>query len=282
MSIDSTERVPAPPGRQEPAPPLWIAPAAVLVGLFASIFVTLLVQLVGSSFGSPLSHPTPAVNLVADYLFDFAFVGSAVAFALFRGRMSLLQLGYLRISWRAGIGAVVLAGLGYYVVSFAYSALFAVKGNDKLPSELGVSHSTAAAAAAAVFVCVVAPIAEEFFFRGFLFGVLRQMRVTVAGHELGPWLAAVIVSILFGLAHTGSANPQFLIPLGFLGFVLCMVRWKTGSLYPCMALHSLNNTLALGVNELDWTVGVIVAVMVGSLLVIGLLTGPLAQSGTAD
>jgi len=282
MSIPSAERAPAAPRPERPRPPVWIALAAVLIGLLASVFTTLIVEIVGSAFGSPLSHPTPAVNLTADFLFDLAFVVVAIYFALFIGRMRLADFGYRRIAWRTGVGAVALAALGYYLVTFAYSALFALKGSDKLPNELGVTHSTAAAIAAAVFVCVVAPIAEEFFFRGFLFGVLRQIQVTVAGRELGPWLAAVIVALLFGLAHAGSANPQFLVPLGFLGFVLCMIRGRTGSLYPCMALHSLNNAVALGVNELNWSGGVIVAVMVGSLLVIGLLTGPLARSDAAD
>ena len=60
-----------------------------------------------------------------------------------------------------------------------------------------------------------------------------------------------MTGILFGLAHLGSAPSQYLVPLGFLGFVLCLVRWRTGSLYPCMALHSANNALALGVNQLQ-------------------------------
>ena len=102
-----------------------------------------------------------------------------------------------------------------------------------------------------MFVCVIAPIAEEFFFRGFVFGALRRMHVVIAGRNIGVWIAAVITGILFGLAHTGSASPQYLVPLGFLGFVLCLVRWRTGSLYPCMALHSINNSLALGVNQLQ-------------------------------
>ena len=282
MSIHPAQRPPAAPRPERPPPPIWIAPAAVVVGLFASIFTTLLVEIVGSAFGSPVSNPTPAVNLAADFLFDLSFLVVAIYFAVFIGGMRLGDFGYRRVAWRIGVGAVALAGLGYYVVTYVYSSLFALKGSDKLPSELGVTHSTAAAVAAAVFVCVVAPIAEEFFFRGFLFGVLRQMRVTVAGRELGPWLAAVIVALLFGLAHAGSANPQYLVPLGFLGFVLCIVRWRTGSLYPCMALHSLNNAAALGVNELHWGGGVIVAVMVGSLLMIGALTGPLAQPATSD
>ena len=62
-----------------------------------------------------------------------------------------------------------------------------------------------------------------------------------------------------------------------------MVRWRTGSLYPCMALHSLNNAAALGVNDIHWSAGLIVAVMVGSLLMIGLLTAAsLAMSGADD
>jgi uncharacterized protein len=55
------------------------------------------------------------------------------------------------------------------------------------------------------------------------------------------------------------------------------VRWRTGSLYPCMALHSFNNSLALGVNQLNWSAGAIVALIVGSLLVIAAITLPLAR-----
>jgi uncharacterized protein len=69
----------------------------------------------------------------------------------------------------------------------------------------------------------------------------------------------------------------YLVPLSFLGFVLCIVRWKTGSLYPCMALHSINNSLALGINQLHWNALEIGALILGSLLVIGAATLPLAR-----
>lgn len=262
-------------------PPLWIAPAAVLAGLAGGVFTGLFVQLVGSALGSPLAHPTPAVNLIADYLFDLSFVAAALYFALLSGHMGRRDFGYRRIGWRLGVGACLLAGIGYYLVTTIYSSLFALHGTDKLPSELGVSRSTAAAAAAAVFVCVVAPMAEEFFFRGFLFGVLRRMRLRAGRVDLGPWLAAVIVGLLFGLAHAGSAAGQYLLPLGFLGFVLCLVRWRTGSLYPCMALHAINNSLALGVNQLNWGTGLVLLLTVGSLATIWMLTGPLSRPGAS-
>ena len=154
-------------------------------------------------------------------------------------------------------------------------------GTDKLPSELGATHSTAALVAAAVFVCAVAPIAEEFFFRGFIFGGLRNIPLRIGRFDGSPWLAAVITGILFGLAHTGSASSQYLIPLGFLGFVLCLVRWRTRSLYPCMALHSANNALALGVNQLSWSALAILGLIVASWVVIAVVVGPLAAALTA-
>jgi uncharacterized protein len=277
---------PSPPSPSNPSSPpfgsgsVWIAPAAVLLGLLVGIFVTLFIEIVGSAFGSSVSNPTAAVSLIADFGFDLSFVGAALYFTVLHGGLRSVDFGYRRIPLLKGVGAVVAAGAIYYGVSAGYSALFALHGTDKLPSELGVTHSTAATVGAAVFVCVAAPMAEEFFFRGFLFGVLRRMRVRVAGRELGPWIAALIVSFLFGLAHTGSASSQYLIPLGLLGFALCMVRWRTGSLYPCMALHSLNNSVALGVNELSWGAGPIIALAIGALVVIALLTGPLSR-GTA-
>lgn len=260
--------------------PYWIAFAAVILGFAGGIFVTIFVQLIGTGFGSSSTHPTPAVNITSDYLFDAAFVAAALYMTTLHSRMGRRAFGYVRIAWRRGIGAVVIAAIAYYVVTVLYSTLVHIHSTDRLPSDLGVKTSTAAAVAAAVFVCVVAPMAEEFFFRGFLFGVLRR-NISIRGLQLGPWIAAVIVGLLFGLAHYDSAQPEFLIPLGFLGFVLCLVRWRTGSLYPCMALHSINNCVALGVNELAWNGGEIVALCVGALTLIALLTGPLSRGRPA-
>lgn len=267
-------------GFDKPPWPAWTAPAAIALGLGIGIFATLLVQVVGHAAGSSLTHPTPAVSLVSDLVFDLAFVGAAIYFSMVRGRSRPADFGFRRVRLRTAIGVVLTAAIGYYVATYLYGALTQLHGSDKLPSELGVSRSTAALAGAAVFVCVVAPIAEEFFFRGFLFGALRRVRITIAGRDLGTWMAAVVTGILFGLAHTGSASAQYLVPLGLLGFVLCLVRWKTASLYPCIALHSINNSLALGVNQLSWNGLEILGLMLGSLAVIGVITGPLAGMRT--
>lgn len=268
---------PPPERDDEPGWGVWAAPAAVLLGLGLGLLGSAVVGIVAAAAGSSLSHPSPAVNLSADLAFDLAFVTAALYLAARAGALRAASFGFRRVRVRLAVGAMAAAAVGYYLVTALYAALFRLHGKDKLPSELGVNKSTAALVAAAVFVCVVAPICEELFFRGFIFGALRRWRVWVGGREIGTWLAAIITGIFFGLVHAGSASGKYLIPLGFLGFVLCLVRWRTRSLYPCMALHAINNALALGYNQLHWNAAEIFGLMVAALCVIGAITGPLAN-----
>jgi uncharacterized protein len=259
----------------EPPWPSWTVLAAVGLGVGGSICAGIVIAIIARAAGASVVHPGAAVSLTEDLVFDLSFVGAAMFFGLLQARARLADFGFRPTSVRRGVAAFLIAGVGYYVLTAVYATVFHLHGKDKLPSELGVSKSTVALVAAAVFVCVIAPIAEEFFFRGFVFGALRRWRIKVAGRELGTVLAAIVTGIFFGAVHAGSASPQYLVPLGFLGFVLCLVRWKTGSLYPCMALHSFNNSLALGVNQLHWNIGPIIGLIVAALAVIGVLVGPL-------
>ncbi|HEY6398577.1 MAG TPA: type II CAAX endopeptidase family protein [Solirubrobacteraceae bacterium] len=265
-------------GDDEPPWPPWTAPAAVGAGFVMGFIGAIVVGLFGALGGSNLRHPTPAVTLISNLVFDLAFVAAALYFSRVRSQPRPADFGFRAVRLRVAVGGVLLAGIGYFVVSLIYANLVKLRGSDKLPSELGVSKSTVALVAATVFVCVVAPIAEEFFFRGFIFGALRRLRIVVAGRYMGPWVAAVLTGSLFGLAHLGSAKPQYLVPLGVLGFTLCLLRWRTRSLYPCMVLHSVNNSLALGINQLNWNAGEICALTAGSVLTIMALTGRLASS----
>lgn len=279
------QTAPAPPASPAPDGPRplawrpWIVPAAIVSGLALGQILVVIVAIVGEAAGgSTLRHPSPAVTIVSDVVVDLAFVAAAIYFSGVGGRPRprARDFGFRGTRVGRAIGIVVAAAIAYYLVTYVYAQALGLHGKDKLPSELGVHHSTAALAGAAAFVCVIAPMAEEFFFRGFLFGALSSWRISLFGRQVGVWLAAVIVGILFGAAHLGSASAEYLVPLGFLGFVLCLVRWRTGSLYPCMALHSFNNSLALGVNELHWRAGPILALIVGAMLIIALATGPLA------
>ncbi|MGI8713692.1 MAG: CPBP family intramembrane glutamic endopeptidase [Solirubrobacteraceae bacterium] len=266
----------------EDLPPwrLWVAFAAIALGFVVGEVGALLVDLVGLAGGASISHPTPAMTIIGSVVFDLGFVASAILVASLSGRRRPVDFGFRLVHWRTAVAAVAVAAIGYYVLTAVYATAFSLHGSDKLPSSFGVSHSTWALVGTAAFVCALAPMAEEFFFRGFFFGSLRRLRVPVFGRELGPWIAAVITGILFGLAHTGSANTEYLIPLGFLGFVLCLVRWRTGSLYPGMALHSANNSLALGV-QLHWSLLATVSLILGSWAVIAAIVGPLGARSPA-
>jgi membrane protease YdiL (CAAX protease family) len=258
----------------------WTAPAAIVFGVILGSVGTIIVDAIGAGGGGSVSHPTAVVSIIGDIVFDLCFVAAALIMVVASSGVAgcmvrPAEFGFRRVHLLNAVVTFVIAALIYYVVTDIYALVFNLHGKDKLPSELSNTHNHAAIVMTAVFVCAVAPICEEFFFRGFLFGTLRKMRVTVAGRDLSVFIAAAITGILFGLVHTGSASSQYLIPLGFLGFMLCMVRWRTGSLYPCMALHSANNAVALGYSDLHWTALEIIALIIGSWTVIGLLVGPI-------
>jgi membrane protease YdiL (CAAX protease family) len=135
----------------------------------------------------------------------------------------------------SALGWALLALIAYFVLSAVYVQL-AHPPEDDLPQELGADQSTALAVITGLFVVVVAPPVEEFFFRGFLYQSLRN-RVGVLG-------AAALSGLVFGAIHF---KPAFLVPLAILGMVLALLFQKTNSLWPCILVHALNNALAFAV-----------------------------------
>ena len=87
----------------------------------------------------------------------------------------------------------------------------------------------------AILAVVVAPIAEELFFRAFVFGGLVG--------RLGFWWAAGISSLLFMAAHL---EPLRFPPLFILGLLLAWLYHRNKSLWSPMLVHFLNNALAVG------------------------------------
>jgi membrane protease YdiL (CAAX protease family) len=84
-----------------------------------------------------------------------------------------------------------------------------------------------------ITLIVIAPIAEEILFRGYLYGKLRS--------AMPIWLAIVVVSGLFGLVH-GQWNVA--IDVFALSVVLCTLREITGNIWAGVLLHMLKNSLA--------------------------------------
>jgi CAAX protease family protein len=236
---EGVERRPPPEGpRWKP----WMAWVALVAAFGGAIGGALIVGVIGAFAGTDFEDPTPAVNISATIVQDLSFVGAALLFARIAGTPRPEQFGLRRTRLWPALGWIAVTFMGFYVVTLAWVSILGVDANDsKLPEELGVDDSTVAMLAVAFLVSVVAPVAEEFFFRGFFFTALRAWK--------GLWPAAIITGLVFGGIHLGSADAAFLLPLGFFGFALCLLYHRTGSLYPCIALHCMNNSLAFGVSQ---------------------------------
>ncbi len=94
--------------------------------------------------------------------------------------------------------------------------------------------SAAGIVLAAAAVVVAAPLAEEMVFRGLIYRLGRR--------AWGPWPAAVVSALAFGLVH---GEPWYLFGLVALGLLLAAVYELTGSLWSAVIVHAVHNAVAL-------------------------------------
>jgi membrane protease YdiL (CAAX protease family) len=88
---------------------------------------------------------------------------------------------------------------------------------------------------------LVAPLAEELFFRG----VVLEATLKSTG---SVWLAALVSAVTFGAIHS---QPQDILPLVSLGLILAYVRVRYRSLAACVAAHAIFNLRTLSFALLD-------------------------------
>lgn len=87
---------------------------------------------------------------------------------------------------------------------------------------------------------VIAPIAEEGIFRGFLYRTFRN----AFGH---PLVFAILVSLVFGLSHGTFVH----LYIGFSLSLLSIICYEvTGRLFYSILLHSFHNFLAMTISSL--------------------------------
>jgi CAAX protease family protein len=247
------------PGRPRWAP--WTAFAAFVAGLGGALVGGLIIGIVAAVLGASLDDPPPSVTIASTVVQDIAFILAAVFFARLAGRVAPWQFGLRPTRPGPAIGLIALGYVAFIATSAAWVALLGIHDKDELPKELGVDTSHLALAATAVLVCVIAPVAEEFIFRGYIFPALRNWK--------GLWPAVVIDGLVFGAIHVSGTPVGYLLPLALFGMVLCLIYVRTRSLYPCMVLHALNNSIAFGASaDVGWSWQVPL-VFAGAVLVIG-------------
>lgn len=91
-------------------------------------------------------------------------------------------------------------------------------------------------------ICLIlAPVAEEFMFRGILFYYLIQICKERLGKRSAFWLANIIQAIMFGIFHMNPIQGGYAFIIGLvLGYLVHQYR----SLAPAIMVHVINNFLS--------------------------------------
>jgi membrane protease YdiL (CAAX protease family) len=202
--------------------------------LLIFILATISQVLVANHYGDETPEAYVA-SFIATILWDLGFV-ALVLFLIRRKGAGAENLGL-----RDGItspGQTMLWVIGGYVALYStvviYNVLVSVLGlhflepSEQLPSSVFDNNVVIALAGIAIVLC--APIAEEIFFRGFLFGGLTRY--------VPLWAAALLSGAVFSLAH---ANIGLIIPFTIVGAILALLYARTNSLVTNISVHLLFN-----------------------------------------
>jgi membrane protease YdiL (CAAX protease family) len=262
---------PPPPAKPElpegaaPRWPAWYAGVGFLVALIATLLV---VGILAAALGVTADDEDTTFTVIATFLQGMIFIGTAVMFASFTRKPRPEHFGLRPTRFWPAVGWAVLAIAVFYVAIAIYTAVLQPDAEQTVAQDLGAEQGTFGLIAAGFMVVCVAPLAEEFFFRGFFYRALRTRYSVIA--------AAAIDGLLFGSIHydfSGADALLFIPPLATLGFLFCLVLERTGSLYPVIAMHAVNNAVAFAVTvETAWP-----SLVFGSLTLAACVAVPRAQ-----
>jgi membrane protease YdiL (CAAX protease family) len=219
---------------------LWVV-ASVFVG--QSLAALALTVLPGGINTSVLTTILAALG----YLFALG-LALGVPALIARKFVSKQTLGIQRLpSWK-DIGASLLAVVPYYVASAAVlyvgMEIFNVIDPD-VGQDIPFKDLTLRIEYIVAFITlvVIAPLAEELLFRGYLLGRL--------GEKLGKWIAVAMTAVVFGAMHLlGLTETGIVLQWGAaadtfaMGLVVGLLRVSTGSIWAGVLLHAMKNTVA--------------------------------------
>jgi len=219
------------PVAARPRWPAWMAPAAFFTGLGATIVagfpllpVALLIEAPDSIAGIAL--------LVLVLVQDAALLGAAVFFASRHVAPRPWHFGLRPTRFWPTAGLALVAALAVLGFEVGWLELFEVDPEDELSSS-----SVIGAIAVGLAAIVVAPVAEELFFRAFFYRALRT--------RFGVWKAVLIDSAVFAAIHLQYLGEPLIFPvIGVFGAVACLLYERTGSVFPAIAIHAAFNAIA--------------------------------------
>jgi sodium transport system permease protein len=174
-------------------------------------------------------------------------LGAALAMTAILARSPTKTLLLRRPKWWTLPAAVGLAAVMHPVasqVSKAIEVLYPFDARVQKQVE-GLFQELPSVAVLILVVAVVAPVCEELAFRGFMLSGFR--------HLGRPWMAILLTSVFFGMAHPIVQQSLFTF---LLGIVITFVAVQTGSLLPAILYHMTHNGLMVGIRWLAlWAAG---------------------------
>ena len=223
---------------------LWAVVAWILAAFIIAFVTVLIVRYAGvdllDSIGGQIAvQAILSVLILAFVVKPIYWVGKNRKLSKAKRRADQMKVtGFNRLPNSSDLMPFVYGVLAYYgigLVVMTVMGFFVPESYLTQPQNLGISGNVVWLDLISIFVlyCVITPVCEELIFRGFL-----QYKVE---HNLGFWPAAIIVSVLFAVAH-GQLNAA--ITTFVLSMVACYQRRKTGSIWSGIGLHAVVNTVA--------------------------------------
>ena len=249
MTVDPSSGGGDPPSAR-PASPLpvkgaaaWMpwATAVACIGAFG-------LALAGRAVVSAVAGESDAVLLggaIVLILLSISSIAMAVLLASMHGRPTAADFGLRRPPIGRAIALTLVMWITLTVLTVLWISALRLDGEQgrALTDRLG-TDGTLTVVILIVVLTVIAPIEEEFLFRGYIFRALRNWR--------GVWPAAGMTGVLFAATHVGWVPIALVILIIPFGFGLCLLYYWTGSLYPGVAFHAFNNSIPLAA-ALNWT-----------------------------
>jgi membrane protease YdiL (CAAX protease family) len=208
-----------------------IAPPAARPAKSAMLFFLFLMALY-LGLGATVQSFHPLAGLVWTELFVFLLPAFLVA-----AGSNLRPVPYLLLARRPAFRQLLLgalSGVALYLSAGAVMSLTIlvvprswVEAFDVTRLFEGSRHHQLGMALAA---SLLAPFAEEVTFRGYLLSTLRT--------HAGPWLAIGASALLFAAMHV---DPVRFPAVFLLGLYLGWLAWRSGSVWPAVAAHAVNN-----------------------------------------
>ncbi|MHC5110063.1 MAG: lysostaphin resistance A-like protein [Planctomycetota bacterium] len=219
------------------------------ISLIVAIFLltSILISSITTTLGLPDDHTISMILIGNGSQIVASMACLVVATACFRGRLRRFILGPPRALRPANLamtfGFFILAA-GWCPIILAGTAEIIWKLSPDLPLPIHPTinaldeptQSLATTWGLWLGAGLIAPIAEEIFFRGILQSFLVR-------HFHDRWRGVMVASVVFGLVH--MAVPHSMPALFLMGVILGTLYEKTGSLIAPIAIHAAFNIKTL-------------------------------------